>query len=164
MISTPKPKLRIGPDNHGQKMSLKAYEFVQTVPGFHYELSRGYITVSEVANDVHALVVSMIRDMLGAFKTANPELIHLILNSMECKLLVPQWKSERHPDIAVYLTPPKGPKNRKMWRTWIPEFVIEVVSERSAGVPQWRAGGERDAVRPRAAAWKLHYYGPARGL
>jgi len=116
------------------------------VPGYHYELSRGYITVSEVASYFHALIVSMIRDILGAFKSANPERIHLILNSMECKLLIARWKSERHPDIAVYLTPPKGPKNRKMWRTWIPEFVIEVVSERSV---------DRDYIEKRDEYWTL---------
>ena len=65
---------------------------------------------------------------------------------MECKLLIPQWESERHPDIAVYLTKPKGPKDRTMWRTWIPELVIEVVSERST---------DRDYVEKRQEYYTL---------
>jgi hypothetical protein len=36
---------------------------------------------------------------------------------MECKLLIPDWESERHPDIAVYLSPPKSRKGRTLWRT-----------------------------------------------
>jgi Uma2 family endonuclease len=31
----------------------------------------------------------------------------------------------------VYLTKPKGRKDSKLWRHWLPELVIEVVSERS---------------------------------
>ncbi|MCI0684717.1 MAG: Uma2 family endonuclease [Gemmataceae bacterium] len=127
-------------------MSLKAFEFADTVAGYHYELSRGYITVSEVANYLHALVVAAIRDVLSAYKTTHPGRIHLILSSMECKLLMPAWESERHPDLAAYFTKPKGPKNRALWRTWIPEFVIEVVSERSA---------DRDYIEKRVEYWTL---------
>src|SRR4051812_23074958 len=120
--------MKIGPLDHGHKMSLQAFEFAETEAGYHYELSRGYITVSDVANFLHALIVSMIRDSLGAHRIAHPKLDQLILNGMECKLLIPDLESERHPNIAVYLTQPKGPKNRTMWRGWIPALVIEVVS------------------------------------
>lgn len=146
MLTTTRKKLRIGPDDHGRKMTLKDFEFVETVPGYHYELSRGYITVSEVANYAHAFVVAAIRDPLVAYKLANPGRIYIILTGMEGKLLIPDWQSERHPDIAVYLTRPKGPRNRKMWRTWFPEFVIEVVSERSR---------DRDYIEKREEYWTL---------
>jgi Uma2 family endonuclease len=102
--------------------------------------------VSEVANLIHAWLVSTIRDALGAYKTANPGRVYLILGGMECKLLMPKWESERHPDIAVYLTKPKRPKNRKMWRTWVPDLAIEVVSERSA---------DRDYIEKREEYWTL---------
>jgi len=141
-----KRTIRIGPNDHGRKMSLRAYEFVKTVPGYHYELSRGYITVSEVANYYHALVIALVRNYLIGHQLANPDEIHLILSSMECKLLIPKWDSERHPDIAVYLTRPKGPKDRTLWRTWFPEFVIEVVSERSV---------DRDYIEKREEYWTL---------
>ena len=123
--------MKIGPLYHGRKMSLKVFEFAETEPDYHYELSRGYVTVSEIANFIHALIVSMIRDSFGAYRIAHPEFDHLILNGMECKLLIPDLESERHPDIAVYLTRPKGPKNRTFWRRWIPALVIEVVSPES---------------------------------
>jgi Uma2 family endonuclease len=65
---------------------------------------------------------------------------------LKCKLLIPSWASERHPDIAVYLTAPKGRKDRTMWRTWIPDLTIEVVSESSR---------DRDYTEKRDEYWTL---------
>ena len=62
---------------------------------------------------------------------ANPAPIFVILGSGECKLLVREWESERHPDLSVFLTKPKGREDDKLWRRWLPELAIEVVSERS---------------------------------
>ena len=50
---------------------------------------------------------------------------------MECKLLIPELESERHPDVAVYLEAPKNRKGRTLWRTWVPDLIVEVVSESS---------------------------------
>lgn len=46
----------------------------------------------------------------------------------------------------VYLRPPAGPKNRTVWRSWLPELVIEVVSPKSA---------DRDYVEKRDEYWTL---------
>jgi len=96
--------------------------------GYTAELARGYVVVSEVANYVHFMQIMAIKRVLGPYDAANPKLIHAIASTMECKLLVSGMESERHPDIAVYLTAPKGRKDRTLWRTWIPELVMEVVS------------------------------------
>lgn len=137
---------KIGPLDQGRRMSLKAFEFAPTEEGFHYELSRGFITVSEVANFGHVYLVMFIRDAFTAYRFAHPELIKAVLTGMDCKLLIPEWDSERHPDVAVYFTLPKGPKNRTMWRKWIPDITIEVVSEGSA---------DRDYVTKRQEYWTL---------
>ena len=141
-----KTKTKIGPEHHGRKMSLKAFEFAQVEEGYHYELSRGYVVVSEVPNFPHARRASLIRKRLDQYDGNTPGIIYELLTSMECKLLIPDWDSERHPDIAVYLTPPKGRKDRTMWRTWIPELVIEVVSESSR---------DRDYTQKRDEYWTL---------
>jgi Uma2 family endonuclease len=65
---------------------------------------------------------------------------------MECKVLIPEWESERHPDIAIYLTPPRNRKGRTMWRSWFPDLVIEVVSESSR---------DRDYTENRDEYWSL---------
>src|SRR5438309_1702602 len=109
-------KTKIGPQHHGRKMSLKAFEFVQVDNGHLYELARGYIVVSEVANLPHARQTALIRNHLGHYQIENPDSIYVILGTMECKLYIPDWESERHPDIAVYLAaPPKGRQDRTIW-------------------------------------------------
>ena len=139
-------KTTVGPRHHGRKMSLKAFEFAEVEEGYLYELARGYLVVSEVPNYPHASMTALIRDFLGRYRLENPRAVHLILDGSSNKVVVPAWESERHPDIAVYLTAPKGPKNRTIWRTWIPELVIEVVTESSR---------DRDYTEKRDEYWTL---------
>ncbi len=146
MLTVTLKNAKLGLNDHGRPMSLDDFEFVKAEPGFHYELSRGYVAVSEVAHFFHACIITLIREHLIAYKLANPREIQYLLYGMECKLLIPEWESERHPDIAVYLTKPEGKKGRTMWRNWIPELVIEVVSASSA---------DRDYVMKREEYWTL---------
>lgn len=139
-------KPKIGPHQHGRRMSLKAFEFAPVEEGYTAELARGYIVVSEVANYYHGMQIIAINRFLGAYDLTHEGAIHAVFGSMECKLLIPAWESERHPDIAVYLTAPKGRKDRTMWRTWVPELVIEVVSEGSR---------DRDYTEKRDEYWTL---------
>ena len=99
-------------------MSLKAFEFASVEPGYLYELARGYVLVSEVANFPHARRTAFIRKHLDHYHVENPAVLYEILGGAECKMLIPEWESERHPDIAVYLTAPTNRKGRAMWRTW----------------------------------------------
>jgi Uma2 family endonuclease len=141
-----KTKTKIGPHHHGRRMSLKAFEFAQVENGHLYELARGYIVVSEVANFPHARQTAFIRTHLGHYHVENPKSLYEILDGMECKVLIPDWESERHPDIAVYLTAPKGRHDRTIWRAWIPDLVIEVVSDSSR---------DRDYTEKRDEYWTL---------
>jgi len=141
-----KEKTKIGPRMHGRKMSLKEFEFAKVSATHLFELARGYIVVSEVPNFYHMRCVGLIRRHLDHYSFSHPDRIFEICGSMECKLVVSDWESERHPDLSVYLHAPKGPKNRTMWRTWIPELTIEVVSEGSR---------DRDYTEKRDEYWTL---------
>src|SRR5687768_12867149 len=99
MILTKRKSL--GPRHHGRMMRLKDFEFIAAEVGYLVELARGYVVVSEVANYYHAMQINAIRECLWTYKIANPGAIHAILGTMECKLFIPTWESERHPDIAV---------------------------------------------------------------
>jgi Uma2 family endonuclease len=145
MIIT-KTKTRIGPRHHGHKMSLKAFEFAETENGYLVELARGYIIVSDVPNFPHMRQASFIRGHIDHYRIENPGRTYEVLTSMECKLLIPEWESERHPDIAVYLIPPRNRKGRTMWRSWFPDLAIEVVSESSR---------DRDYTEKRDEYWSL---------
>ena len=100
MILT-KTKAKIGPQHHGRKMSLKAFEFATVEEGWLCELARGYVVVSEVANYYHGMQIVAIHALLWTYYAAHPGTIHAILGTMECKVLIPQLESERHPDIAI---------------------------------------------------------------
>jgi hypothetical protein len=141
-----KPKAKIGPYDHGRKMSLKAFEFAEVEHGCLAELARGYLVVSEVANFPHMRQVNFMRRHMDHYFVENPSRLYEICGTGECKLLILEWESERHPDIAVYLTPPRNRKGRTMWRTWFPDFVIEVVSEGSR---------DRDYTEKRDEYWSL---------
>ena len=127
-------------------MRLRAFEFAKVEDGWLCELARGYLVVTEVANYYHGMQIIAINRPLQFYDATHPGTIHAIFGSLECKLLVPEMESERHPDIAVYLTAPKGPKDRTLWRTWVPELVIEVVSEGSR---------DRDYTEKRDEYWVL---------
>ncbi len=127
-------------------MSLRAFEFAEVEEGYVAEFARGYVVVSEVANYFHGSQIDEIMDWLRYYKVSTPGSIHKIMESSSSKLLIPTWESLRHADIAIYLTAPKGKKNRTMWRTWIPEIVIEVVSASS---------DSRDYTEKRDEYWTL---------
>jgi Uma2 family endonuclease len=137
---------KIGPQHQGHKMSLRAFEFAEVEEGYRYELARGYIVVSEVPNYYHGMQIDILQDYLRSFKVSNPGVIHAIMEGGACKLLMPEWESERHPDIAIYLTRPRGKTDRTIWRNWVPDVNIEVVSPSSV---------DRDYVEKREEYWTL---------
>src|SRR5438552_653699 len=126
-----KTKTKIGPQHQGHKMSLKAFEFAEVEEGYSYELARGVVVVSEVANYYHGSQIDVIQDYLRAYRLSHEGAIHRIMEGSSCKLLMPDWESERHPDVALYFSRPRGEKDRTMWRIWIPDVTIEVVSASS---------------------------------
>jgi Uma2 family endonuclease len=117
----------IGPADHGRRMTLEAFELAEGSEGRLYELSRGVVVVTDVPNPPHTRIVSYLRDRLGSYRLAHPDLLAAVLGGAECKLLIDPTQSERHPDIACYKTAVEG-EDSSVWSIWIPELVFEVVS------------------------------------
>lgn len=130
---------KLGPADHGRPMSLEDFDHAETQEGYLYELGRGVITVSDVLNRRHLLLVGEIRQQVSNYRAKFPERLNTIAGSGECKLLISILESERHPDVAIYLQPPIDDGD-DLWATWIPELVVEVVSPGSE---------ERDYVEKR---------------
>ena len=125
----PKTIVKIGPMDDGRQMSLDDFDEAEVQPGFHYELSRGIITVSDVPDLKHFAMVNEVRRQLGRYDLEHPGKIFGIAGSGECKIPLREYQSERHPDLAVYMTPPPG--EGSIWGMWIPEIVVEIISARS---------------------------------
>src|SRR2546430_1270572 len=121
-----KAALKIGPANHGQRMSLAEFANAEAQEGFLYELSRGIVIVSDIPNLRHLAQISAIRRQVAAYDLAHPGRIHTIAAGSECKIVVRDLDSERHPDLAIYLGPP--PDDEDLWSSWIPDILMEIVS------------------------------------
>ena len=118
--------IKIGPADHGRRMSLADFEHTEVQEGRLYELGRGVIIVSDVPGPRHLMQLNAIRRQLHAYDLQHPGRIHSIASGSDCKILIADLESERHPDVAIYKNPP--PEEDDFWAAWIPEIVIEVVS------------------------------------
>jgi len=121
-----KTQIRIGPADHGRRMSLSDFDLAEGDEGHLYELSGGVITVVDVPGKPHFDQVYEVKRQLFAYGTAHPEAAYRIGSGSEVKLLITGAESERHPDIALYKRPPEDDDD--LWATWVPDLVIEVVS------------------------------------
>ena len=125
------PTIVLGPSDHGRRMSLDEFDTAEGREGYIYELSRGEVIVTDVPNPPHNDIVHEVRRQLFRYDEAHRGVIHGVYGSLECKLLVGPTQSERHPDAALYKTPPPR-RDSSVWSVWVPEIVIEVVSPDSA--------------------------------
>jgi Uma2 family endonuclease len=117
---------RLMPADHGRRMSLEDFEFVQVQEGSLYELGRGTIVVTGIPDPWHAKMLDRIARQFELYAHSHRD----FLVAFRSKILVQLLQSERHPDLAIYLTPPPS-EDDTVWRIWIPEIVVEVVSQGS---------------------------------
>jgi Uma2 family endonuclease len=133
-------RTRIGPADHGRKMSLEEFREADEEPGYVYELARGVIEVTEVPNDPHGQVVSNIQGLAHDYKKSHPGVIRRIGGGGEFRLWVPEMVSGRNPDMAiVFRDAPKDYRGRRR-----PALVAEVVSQ---------GGEDRDYRAKREEYW-----------
>jgi Uma2 family endonuclease len=118
--------LRIGPADHGRRMSLPQFAKAHGRPGHRYELNRGVVQVVDVPGLPHGDVLYRLDLQLIPWEADHPGAVRFHAPGDRCALRLPGMQSERHPDLALYLRPP--PDARDPWERWIPEIVVEVVS------------------------------------
>ncbi len=126
-VLTP-PRALTRADN-GARMTLDDFENVEVAEGLRAELAQGVIQMSDVPDIEHALMARFIDRALGLYADAHQRQTIVVLRGHELKILIPETESERHPDLAVFLAKP--PYGGQPWRDWVPELVVEVVSESS---------------------------------
>ncbi|HET6248087.1 MAG TPA: Uma2 family endonuclease [Tepidisphaeraceae bacterium] len=112
-------------------MSLEDFDRAEGVEGHLYELSKGVITVMDVPDESHLAQLDVVRDQLYQFRASHRDLIYRIAGGGECKILLSSEESERHPDLSVYMRPPVYEAGEEIWKTWVPEIAVEIVSRSS---------------------------------
>ena len=119
--------IRIGPADHGRRMSLEEFREAEEEQGYRYELARGVLEVTLVPNDPHGVTVWRLICAIRDYDRARPGIIYRAGGAGEFRLWLPVMISGRNPDVAVVLH--KTPKDPRGWRP--PVLVMEVVSEGS---------------------------------
>ncbi len=118
--------MRLGPADHGRRMTLEEFREADAEEGYRYELARGILEVVEVPNDPHGLIISNTQGLLHDYRRSHPRSIYRIGGGGEFRLWVPEFVSGRNPDVAVVLKgTPKDGRGRRP-----PSLVAEVVSKR----------------------------------
>jgi len=105
-------RTRIGPADHGRKMTLEEFLEAEEEEGYRYELARGVLEVTEVPDDPHGQVVSNLQGAFHGYKSAHPGVIRRIGGGGEFRLWVPEMASGRNPDAAVVFHLPGPPAGR----------------------------------------------------
>lgn len=124
-----KPVIRVGPEDHGKRMSLDDFDCAVGREGYLYELNKGVIDVVNVPKPSHGRQVRAVLRQITLYEEEHPEVIEFVAGSGDAKLLIGPSQSERHADVSIYLSPEPA---EDIWSRWVPEIIVEVVSERSA--------------------------------
>ena len=120
----PKTAIKLSPADHGRRMSLADFEHADG-DGRLYELGRGVVSFMAVPNRPHFLPLNALKKAVYAYHLSHTGRIHAILSGSECKLLSERHESERHPDLSL---PMPEKDDSGIWREWIPQIIVEIVS------------------------------------
>ncbi len=119
----------VGPADHGRRMKLVDFIHADFEEGWLYELARGRVVVTNVPGLNHGLIVMRLTSLFVVHAQAHPGAITYQAAGSDCRIRLPGMVSDRHPDHAIYLSPP--PSGPGPWMEWVPALVVEVISKGS---------------------------------
>lgn len=132
-----RPVLQLGVAEHDLKLSREDFAEAQFEEPWRYERVKGRLSVMSPAGPDHQRPNNLIRDYLGAYKLAHPEIVDCVFS--EAWIAVDRG-TDRIADIGVYL---QSSQSSSMKPDQAPDLAFEIVS----------GGGEdreRDYVDKRA--------------
>ncbi len=100
-MATTTERLRIGPADHGRRMTFQEFLEAEEVEGYRYELAKGVVEVSEIPDDPHGFIVFNLYTSLGRYHHEHPGRILRYGSGSEFRFWLPGMQSGRHPDVAV---------------------------------------------------------------
>ncbi|HMF35445.1 MAG TPA: Uma2 family endonuclease [Isosphaeraceae bacterium] len=141
-MATQRPILRLGPGDSGRSLSAEEFAEAEFEPRWSYEREEGRLVVMPPDSPEHDLSSEPMRDYLGAYRLAHPELVESVIS--ECWVRVAAG-TDRIGDIGVFLVANRSGLARPQR---VPELIFEVVSP-------GRAARERDYVKQRGEYYQL---------
>lgn len=121
---------RLGPADHGRRMSYEEFRAADYRAGHKYELIRGRLYVSVMPRAPQGLIEKWVSKKLDRYTEERPDIINFVYN--KACFLVPEGSevSAPEPDIAAYHNFPLDlPFSEIQWDDLVPLLVVEVVSE-----------------------------------
>ncbi len=83
-------RLRIGPADHGRRMTLEEFREADEVFGYRYELARGALEVAEIPEDSHGQVIHNLHELFSLYRVRYPELIRRIAHAANIRVVAPE--------------------------------------------------------------------------
>lgn len=115
---------RIGPADHGRRMTHDEFREAEEEPGYRYELARGVLEVSEFHGDDHGQIVHNLHEVFSIYRRDHPGLILRIGHGSDVRFVIPEFESERHLDLAlIFRDAPTDDRGRRR-----AAMAVEVVS------------------------------------
>src|SRR6056297_2071225 len=116
--------IRLGPADHGRRMTLEEFLDAETRPGCLCELARGSVEISQMPGSVHDRIIQFVLGRLLAHHRDHPGRIRRSGGRGEHRLILPTAQSVRIPDLAVVpMWRSKDPRGNRP-----PSLTLEVVS------------------------------------
>ena len=71
-------RIRIGPADHGRRLTLDEFREAEEEPGYRYELARGVLEVTEVRRRPHGQIVDNLHESVSRYRRRHPGLIRRV--------------------------------------------------------------------------------------
>lgn len=122
--------IKLGPADHGRRMTREEYEAATGEEGYWYELIHGRVYVSPVPNMPHAGAQDWLYFLLRVYARQHREVITFV--STSSRVFVTDSDEDAtipEPDLAVFDDVPLGADlNSLRWEDYSPFLVVEVLS------------------------------------
>ncbi|MGL4554435.1 MAG: Uma2 family endonuclease [Gemmataceae bacterium] len=121
--------LKLGPADHGRRLTWEEYEAADFEEGHRYEIIRGRVYVSPLPRYTHEDLKIWLYDLLRAYAAAHPEVINEVYAPGGVFVPDIQEVTAPEPDIAAYRgLPPRRQRRGIDWRQITPVLVVEIIS------------------------------------
>src|SRR5947208_681901 len=77
---------RIGPADHGQRMTLDEFIEADFEEGWLYELARGVLEVTNIPGLNHGRIVDRLNDFFAFYRRTHPGVINYRASGSDCRL------------------------------------------------------------------------------